>query len=219
MPAAIVTGWSSFQAKNTWTFRSALTLVQELTSAPSNLNGELSTRDPKTRRKTSQLTPHLCYRIPPNCRFEIDDFELDWSYIYPFDFIHARSIEGSVKDYRRLFQQARENLTPGGWIEVAEPTVGVFCDDDTIELAPNLLEWRDRLIEASHLFGKPMGVAKHYKEWLVEAGFVNVKEDVYKVCLAPIYELLIPFEKAEMDERGLTAVSRYPIRPGRKIGN
>lgn len=90
-----------------------------------------------------------------------------------------------MKDHAKLFQQALDNLEPGGWLEVADATVGIFCDDDTIELAPNLLEWRDRLLEASNIFGKPMGVAKHYKEWMVRAGFTNVKEDIYKVPYSP----------------------------------
>jgi hypothetical protein len=77
--------------------------------------------------------------------------------------------------------QALDNLKPGGWLEVADATVGVFCDDETIVRAPNLLEWRDRLVEASHKFGKPMGVAKHYKDWLTGAGFTNVQQEVYKV--------------------------------------
>jgi trans-aconitate methyltransferase len=124
----------------------------------------------------------LFNRVPPNCRFEIDDFELEWNYPYPFDFIHARNIEGSVKNHQRLFRQALENLKDGGWLEVAESTVGVFCDDDTIDRAPNLLEWRDRLIEASEKFGKLMGVASRYREWMIEAGFKNVREEIYKVC-------------------------------------
>jgi hypothetical protein len=107
---------------------------------------------------------------------------LEWNYPYPFDFIHARNIEGSVKDYQRLFRQALENLKDGGWLEVADSTVGVFCDDDTIDRAPNLLEWRDRLIEASEKFGKLMGVASRYREWMIEAGFKNVREEFYKVC-------------------------------------
>lgn len=67
-------------------------------------------------------------------------------------------------------------------MEVADATVGVFCDDETIERAPNLLEWRDRLLEASEKFGKRMGVAKYYKEWMIDAGFINVKEEIRKVC-------------------------------------
>ncbi|KAK5449326.1 hypothetical protein LTS15_008868 [Exophiala xenobiotica] len=129
----------------------------------------------------TDLSPIQPLWVPANCTFEIDDFELDWRYPYPFDFIHARNIEGSVKDHKRLLLQALDNLKPGGWLEVADATVGVFCDDETIVRAPNLLEWRDRLVEASHMFGKPMGVAKHYKDWLTEAGFTNVQQEVYKV--------------------------------------
>ena len=122
------------------------------------------------------------YRVPTNCQFQIDDFELDWTFAYPFDFIHARSIEGSVRDYKKLFSQAFENLKDGGWFEVDDSTVGVFCDDDTIERAPNLLKWRDKLLEASHIFNKRMGVSQNYKQWMIDAGFVNVKQKIYKVC-------------------------------------
>ncbi|EXJ73479.1 uncharacterized protein A1O5_03240 [Cladophialophora psammophila CBS 110553] len=143
----------------------------------------------ETRRAHSHpgidLSPIQPTWVPPNCRFEVDDFELDWRYTTPFDFIHARNIEGSVKDHRRLFRQAWENLIPGGWLEAADATVGVFCDDETIKRAPNLLQWREHLVEASRIFGKPMGVAQHYKDWLMEAGFVNVKEVIKKVPFSP----------------------------------
>jgi hypothetical protein len=127
-------------------------------------------------------TANIITRVPHNCQFQIDDFELDWNFSFPFDFIHARSIEGSVRDYKKLFGQALENLKDGGWFEVADATVGVFCDDDTSERAPNLFKWRDKLIEASHIFNKHMGVSHNYKQWMIDAGFVNVKEKVYKVC-------------------------------------
>lgn len=130
---------------------------------------------------TAKIT--RCERVPPNCKFEIDDFEMDWTFSFPFDFIHARNIEGSVRNHHKLFGQAFDNLREGGWFEVADATVGVFCDDETISRAPNLLEWRDRLIEASSIFNKPMGVAKNYKQWLIDAGFVNVRERILKACL------------------------------------
>jgi trans-aconitate methyltransferase len=139
-------------------------------------------------------------RVAPNCQFEIDDFELDWNFSYSFDFIHARNLEGSVRDHHKLFSQAFKNLNGGGWFEAADATVGIFCDDDTIERAPSLLEWRDRLIEASHIFNKPMGVAKNYKQWIIDAGFVNVKEEIYKVYL-PDFKFLF------MNRRGLMGQS------------
>ncbi|BDD55388.1 hypothetical protein MAP00_000910 [Monascus purpureus] len=129
----------------------------------------------------TDLSPIQPSWVPPNCKFEIDDFDSTWDYSQPFDFIHARNIEGSVKDYHRLFGQAMTYLRPGGWFELGESTVGVFSDDDTLSRATYLLEWRDRLVEASEKFGKRMGVAKNYKQWMIDAGFENVREEIYKV--------------------------------------
>lgn len=120
-------------------------------------------------------------RVPPNCYFEVDDFESDWAFSKPFDFIHARALSGSVKDFTGLFQRIINHLKPGGWVEVADfPTI-FFSDDGTLEKGPNLKEWARLLIVASKKFGKPMDVAQNHKQWLIDAGFKNVKEEVYKV--------------------------------------
>lgn len=42
----------------------------------------------------SKLTTSIC-RVPPNCRFEIDDVEKDWTWSRPFDFIFSRMMTGS----------------------------------------------------------------------------------------------------------------------------
>jgi hypothetical protein len=126
--------------------------------------------------------PSLIFtRTPPNCTFEVDDYTSPWRFSYPFDFIHARGVEGSVSDYPALFSSALNALAPGGWFEAVEATVGVFCDDDTADQAPSFLEWRDRLIEASEKFGRPMGVAQNFRQWVSDAGFEEVHEEVYKV--------------------------------------
>ena len=116
----------------------------------------------------------------------MDDFTAPWRFSAPFDFIHARGIEGSVSDYPMLFSSALSALKPGGIFEVVEATVGVFCDDDTAKLAPSFHEWRDRLIEASGKFGRTMGVAQNYKQWLVDAGFEDVHEEIYKVSFSNV---------------------------------
>jgi hypothetical protein len=95
--------------------------------------------------------------------------------------VHARGIEGSVSDYAQLFGSAFTALKPGGYFEVVEATVGVFCDDETADLAPSFVQWKDKLVEASVKFGRPMGVAQNFKKWVEGAGFVDVVEEVYKV--------------------------------------
>ena len=128
------------------------------------------------------LSPIQPRWVSPNCTFEIYDFETpQWTFSSSFSYIHARNTEGSVKDHPALFARCFENLKPGGWIEAAEATVGVFCDDDTIKRAGSLVEWQDRLLEASGMFGKQMGVAGRYKGWLEAVGFVGVREEVFKV--------------------------------------
>lgn len=98
--------------------------------------------------------------------------------------------------------------------------MGIFCDDDTIERAPNFLEWRERLVEASTLFGKPMGVAKHYKDWLAEAGFINVKEQIFKVGLVTLMISSFQTEPVlQMIGESTDTLSRFPTHLGRKTQN
>jgi trans-aconitate methyltransferase len=127
------------------------------------------------------------YRVPPNCFFEINDFESDWDFSkpLPFDFIHARNLVGSVRDFPLLFQRMMNNLQPGGWVEMMDFSgERFFSDDETVQNAPQLNEFVRLLNEACHAFGKEFGVTKHYKQWMIDAGFKNVKEEVYKVCLS-----------------------------------
>ncbi|KAL2822794.1 S-adenosyl-L-methionine-dependent methyltransferase [Aspergillus cavernicola] len=133
----------------------------------------------------TDLSPIQPTWVPPNCRFEIDDFELRWNFSQSFDYIHMRAIEGSVKDFNRLFKQAHDNLTPGGWFEICDFPVGVFSDDDTAEKATNMQQWRELLVEASGKFGKQFSVANNYKQWMTDAGFKNVQEEIYKVPFSP----------------------------------
>ncbi|KAH7115520.1 hypothetical protein B0J13DRAFT_590464 [Dactylonectria estremocensis] len=43
--------------------------------------------------------------VPPNLKFEIDDIDEDWTYSQPFDYIHSRVMNVSVKNWP-------ENLMP-----------------------------------------------------------------------------------------------------------
>ncbi|KAL5336612.1 S-adenosyl-L-methionine-dependent methyltransferase [Aspergillus crustosus] len=133
----------------------------------------------------TDLSPIQPTWVPPNCQFEIDDFELEWNYSRPFDLIHMRGIEGSVKDFHKLFKQAHDSLAPGGWFEICDFTVGVFSDDDSAQKATNLQRWRDLLVEASGTFGKQFGVAGNYKQWFEDVGFKEVHEEIYKVPFSP----------------------------------
>lgn len=72
-----------------------------------------------------------------------------------------------------------------GWKWRIPQWIGFFSDDDTVQKATNLNEWVRLLNEATHKFGKELDVARHHKQWMIGAGFKNVRDDVYKVCLQP----------------------------------
>lgn len=57
----------------------------------------------------------------------------------------------------------------------------IFSDDYTGDHAPNVRDLMQYVNEASHSFGKDIDVAQHHKKRLIDAGFRNVREEVYKV--------------------------------------
>lgn len=125
-------------------------------------------------------------RVPPNLQFEVDDFESDWSYSQPFDFIHGREMEGMVKDFDRLFAQTYKYLRPGGWAEFQTIELNCFCDDDSRTKAAAWVAWSNNLHEAARRFGKNMRTVRTWPERLKRAGFQNVQTVVYPVCKNPI---------------------------------
>lgn len=131
------------------------------------------------------LSPIQSNWVPPNCSFIIDNVEDDWLYTpaQAFDYIHLRALSGSIKDWPRLYAQAYQHMKPGGWIESQDHDVNVSCDDDTINKATDWLNWMKMINEAASKFGKIMDVGPHQKQWMIDAGFADVHEKIYKVSL------------------------------------
>jgi uncharacterized UPF0146 family protein len=84
-------------------------------------------------------------------------------------------------------------LKPGGWVEIQEYEVQIKSDDDTINDAKWIVEWQKLLNEASVKFGKKLNVAEMQKQYMIDAGFVDVHDDIYKVC-ASLVDRLVALE-------------------------
>ncbi|RJE21094.1 Methyltransferase [Aspergillus sclerotialis] len=134
----------------------------------------------------TDLSPIQPRWVAPNCFFEVSDYESEWDFSKPFDFIHARCLGGAVKDFPRLIQRAKDHLHTDGWLEFADFAGEVFSDDGGLERAPYTMEIYKLVDEASVKFGKKQNAAPYYKQWLIEAGFKNVKEEVYKLFVTKI---------------------------------
>lgn len=122
-------------------------------------------------------------------RFQIDDAESEWTFPLnePFDYIRLRSMGGSIADWPRLFKQAYDHLSPGGWIEVTDSEAWASTDDNSLPETSSYAELQRRLDEASTKFGRKMNIAPHHKQALISAGFEDVVDEVRKVSrITPI---------------------------------
>ena len=135
----------------------------------------------------TDLSPIQPSWIPPNVKFVIDDVEDDWLFSAheQFDFIHGRGMAGSIRNWGRLFSQCMDNLKPGGWLAMQEYESVVSSDDGGVERCPYLAQFTSQLDEASRIFAKTMNEAPLHKQHLVDAGFENVTDDVYKIPIGP----------------------------------
>jgi hypothetical protein len=124
-------------------------------------------------------------RLPPNCQFEVDDYEANWTYSRRFDYIHGRELAGAVKDFGRLSQQAFKNLTSGGYFELQSLRIEVFADDDSLDKAPFTKQMVELVQEAATKFGKPMANMDEWPDKLKETGFTDVVCKIVKVPISP----------------------------------
>jgi len=119
--------------------------------------------------------------VPPNVRFEVDDFEQDWVFREKFDLIHIRSLMGAVKDWPGLFRKMYSNLAPGGYIEVHEGcNVGAYSEDGSHK-GTALEEYNEVLRQAGIKSGMRMDLYPQLETYIKEAGFINFEEKKLKL--------------------------------------
>jgi hypothetical protein len=102
----------------------------------------------------------------------------DW---YDIDYIHFRATVAAWSDWPRLISTAFERLRPGGWLEFQEPKCDIDCDDGDIPADNALKKWFADLSRVSMLADRPIHIVPELKSILIEAGFVDVQEKVYKI--------------------------------------
>lgn len=115
---------------------------------------------------------------PPNCSWVKEDAEnQEWTLPTLFDYIHMRLVLSCFDDHRTVIRKSFEQLEPGGWLEMMDPTFEILCTDGTSS-GTHIERFCHLLLEAGNAVGRNFSVAKNYKQWLIEAGFVDVVEEV-----------------------------------------
>ncbi|KAM5344006.1 hypothetical protein ACJ41O_012543 [Fusarium nematophilum] len=126
------------------------------------------------------LSPIQPNFIPPNCRFEVDDINKEWTFPESkFDLIHIRYMTGTVPDWPELLKKAQRYLKPGGWVEHVELWGDARSDDDTLRPDSPLKTWVDIFNEVGTKIGKPFFWDS--PNAFREAGFENINERKVKV--------------------------------------
>ncbi|KAI8209730.1 Secondary metabolism regulator LAE1 [Colletotrichum sp. SAR 10_76] len=133
------------------------------------------------------LSPIQPEWVPTNCKFHVDDYEDDWTYREDekFDYIHGRALSGTSSNWARFYDRVMGGLKPGGWVEMQEYDAWIFSDDDSFDRAIWTKEWVTKLDDASKTYGKQINVARFHKQWMIDAGFEDVQELVYRIPIGP----------------------------------
>ncbi|KAH8746365.1 S-adenosyl-L-methionine-dependent methyltransferase [Hyaloscypha finlandica] len=117
--------------------------------------------------------------VPPNVKFEIDDLEKPWTFTSGFDFVFSRMMTGSFSNWRQYISHCYEFTNPGGYCEVQDVCLPVRCDDNTLTNT-NLERYGNLMLEGSLKLGVGLDVALKTKQFMEEAGFIDVNQVIYK---------------------------------------
>ncbi|KAF7556943.1 hypothetical protein G7Z17_g988 [Cylindrodendrum hubeiense] len=130
------------------------------------------------------LSPIQPSWVPPNVRFMVDDAEAEWLHAPgTFDYIHIRHMTSSIRNWPNLVTQAYQALKPGGWIELQELRFVLECDDGTVRNDSQVLDFLNNVKKGLAEFGVDLLGMQKNKQNVLDAGFVNVEEEVLKVPL------------------------------------
>ena len=141
----------------------------------------------------------IVLRVPPNLVFEIDDLEAPWLYTPgTFDLIHCRFMFLVIRDYPTMLSQAFRSVTnirtrwcymltknrtlkSGGHIELGELDFHPVSYDHHFPPNSQVHLWIDLLSAASARMGFNMFIARKFKSLLLDAGFVDVTEEIFEI--------------------------------------
>ena len=126
-------------------------------------------------------------RYPSNVKFIIDDAaEDDWMLgLNSLSYIHTRTMLGSFTDFREVVRKAFRYVAPGGYFESQELYPSIYCDDGTMPSDWPMLRWAKLQDEGAMNIGRPLRIANKLKKWYEQAGFVDVREEIFKVPISP----------------------------------
>ena len=113
------------------------------------------------------------FRVPRNCRFEIDDIEKEWTWSLRFCYIRLSFLAGAI-NVEGAIVQAFRHLELGGRFEAIDIDYIPRCENGTLE-GTKLYKFMHLLLEASKKSERPLNCALQYEGWMEKANFDDVQ--------------------------------------------
>ncbi|KAH6877223.1 S-adenosyl-L-methionine-dependent methyltransferase [Thelonectria olida] len=128
------------------------------------------------------LSPIQPSFVPPNCKFEVDDINKDWTYPEnKFDLVHIRAMTGCIPDWPEFHKKAFKHVKPGGYVEHVELWGIARSDDGSLKDDSPLRTWVEIFEKIGDAMGKCFFYDQKAADAVRDAGFVNVSERRVKV--------------------------------------
>ncbi|KAK5081567.1 hypothetical protein LTR05_007698 [Lithohypha guttulata] len=130
------------------------------------------------------LSPTQPSFVPPNCKFEVDDYESEWTFKQRFNLVHGRMMLTSIERPEELFKNTYDSLVPGGWFELQDLYMPIPSDDGTTE-GTTWDDWNNGLELAIQRIGRDTRLPARYEGLMIQTGFINVEKRIYKLPSIP----------------------------------
>lgn len=86
-----------------------------------------------------------------------------------------------ISDWKKFYSEAMKHLKPGGWLEIQDFEATIKSDDGTVTEGSFLKQWVDDMATVSEKFGKNYNAIVLQEDLMRDAGFVNIKHEMFKV--------------------------------------
>ncbi|KAL1974795.1 hypothetical protein VTN31DRAFT_4999 [Thermomyces dupontii] len=97
-----------------------------------------------------------------------------------FDFIHARFLALSIRDFGKLIKQCYRSAKPGGWVEFQDWDGYPTSEDGSVN-GTGFQQYYNELYCASEKAGYETRPGPKLEQWFKDAGFVNVHVEKFVI--------------------------------------
>lgn len=137
---------------------------------------EFAEQNPKSHVIGTDLSVIQGQPRTPNCEFVLENSETqDWLFPFQFDYVHLRGTGPCFNDIHALLQKIFHHMKPGGWIEFQDGGWEIIHRNNNTR-GSAFERWVELLKVGAAVAGRDLAKMMHYKDYLPQAGFVNVKE-------------------------------------------